>query len=229
MVFAWTSRFCIFCKEKRWVPKEKSIAHDFCLNQQILHFFQGKKNFPSRYFFYCKWMMVFAWASRFCFSQGTMMHSSKGLDWDWLSCILFKEICSRIWFERIDIRGRIKLIPDPIFLIPPLLFESNPWSSALSILLPCISLRCNQRALPCSCQRSIVPSLPCSCHRSSQLPPIRPMRRQQFCARMVGWHQHHVRWWFRVPSPAACLSGFPCWIIFNSVTKSFSYQLSVYG
>ena len=130
-------------------------------------------------------MMVFAWASRFCFSQGTMMHSSKGLDWDWLSCILFKEICSRIWFERIDIRGRIKLIPDPIFLIPPLLFESNPWSSALSILLPCISLRCNQRALPCSCQRSIVPSLPCSCHRSSQLPPIRPMRRQQFCARMA--------------------------------------------
>ena len=72
--------------------------------------------FSSSRYFYCKWMMVFAWASRFCFSQGTMMHSSKGLDWDWLSCILFKEICSRIWFERIDIRGKIKLIPDPIFL-----------------------------------------------------------------------------------------------------------------
>ena len=66
MVFAWTSRFCIFCKEKRWVPKKESIAHDFCLNQQILHFLKEKHMFSSSRYFYCKWIMVFGWTSRFC-------------------------------------------------------------------------------------------------------------------------------------------------------------------
>ena len=79
MIFAWKSRFCIFSR---------------------------KKNFPSRYFFYCKWMMVFAWASRFeillftrnddAFLQGIRLRL---IELHFIQRNLFKNMILKNWYQ----------------------------------------------------------------------------------------------------------------------------------